>query len=504
MQEALKSESKVSRRLTERTAQEVCSLIYEPRLSNFADVFPYLTEVNEAHLLMLYKQGLIPAGAASALAVAMLDMVRQGPGQIELDPQREDAYFNYEAHLIGKTGPDVGGRLHTARSRNDILATIDRLVARDRVIQLLDVLIRVRETALDRADAYKEVVMPGYTHLQPAQPITYGFYLAGVAQTLERDSSRLAQAYARINKSPLGAGALAGTPFTIDRDETARLLGFDGVIDNTLDAVASRDFMFETMAALTLLATTWSRIAQDYFVWGTDEFRLIDFPDSVAGTSSIMPQKKNPVVLEYLKGRSGKIIGLFTGAVAGLKGTNFSHTGDANRESIAGFGEMIRECLDGLVLLNLVLSSARPLQESMLQRARQNFCSATDLADMLVKEAGISFRESHHVVGAVVREAMDKKLSADQITAAMVEKAYTDQIGCPPDLAEGLVNGCLDPQASVEKRQAGGPAAGSVAKTLGRLKEALENDRRLNEARKQAVEQRRGQLVNEMTELAQA
>jgi len=382
MQETAQNESKVSRRLRQKTAQEVCELIYKPRMINFSEVFPYLTEVNEAHLLMLHKQGLIPKVAAQKLASAMLEMSSQGASVIELDPQREDAYFNYEAHLISKIGADVGGRLHTARSRNDILATIDRLVARDRVVELLDILAGVRQTALDQAQKYKNVVMPGYTHLQPAQPITYGFYLAAVAQALDRDSKRLQQAYVHSNRSSLGAGAFAGTPFDIDREETAALLGFEGVVDNTLDAVASRDFIFEIMATLTLLATTWSRIAQDYFVWATDEFRLIDFPDSVAGTSSIMPQKKNPVVLEYLKGRSGKIIGMFTGAMAGLKGTNFSHTGDANRESVAGFGEMLRECRDGLVLLELVLSSATPQESVMLQRARENFCSATDLYQM--------------------------------------------------------------------------------------------------------------------------
>ena len=503
MQETVQNESKVSRRLRQKTAQEVCELIYKPRMVNFSEVFPYLTEVNEAHLVMLHKQGLLPDPAAQKLASAMLEMTEQGAEQIELDPQREDAYFNYEAHLISKTGADFGGRLHTARSRNDILATIDRLVARDRVIELLDILAEVRQTALERAQQYNAVVMPGYTHLQPAQPITYGFYLAAVAQALERDSQRLQQAYTHINRSPLGAGAFAGTPFDIDRQETASLLGFEGVVDNTLDAVASRDFMFEVMAAVTLLATTWSRIAQDYFVWATDEFRLIDFPDSVAGTSSIMPQKKNPVVLEYLKGRSGKIIGMFTGAMAGLKGTNFSHTGDANRESVAGFGEMLRECRDGLLLLELVLRSAAPQESVMLQRARENFCSATDLADALVQQVDLSFRESHHVVGAVVRAAMDQQLPANHISAEMVEQAYALQTGRSLEMSANAIVGSLDPEQSVANRERGGPSSTSVMRTVTLLAQALQQDVQLNTSRKLAIKNTREVLERKVRELAQ-
>ncbi|MFA4914774.1 MAG: lyase family protein, partial [Burkholderiaceae bacterium] len=228
--ETLAPASKVSRRLTEKTATEVCELIYLPRLRDFANGFGYLTEINEAHVLMLHKQGLMSTPIAGKISRALIEMDEAGPGAVTLDPQREDSYFNYEAHLIAKIGGDAGGRMHTARSRNDILATIDRLRGRDMVIELIDGLAEVRRAALDQAERYARVVMPGYTHLQPAQPITYGFYLAGVAQALERDTDRLIEAYKHIDRSPMGAGAFAGTPFPIDREETARLLGFGSVI----------------------------------------------------------------------------------------------------------------------------------------------------------------------------------------------------------------------------------------------------------------------------------
>lgn len=297
-------ESKVSRRLKEPTAAEVCDLIYAPRLAGFADGFGYLGDVNKAHIVMLAECGLIDAPVAVALARGVLEMEQVCPQAVTLDPLREDAYFNYEAHLIEKVGTDVGGRLHIGRSRNDLLATLDRLRGRDVLMDLLDALYNVRQSALDAAAKYTDAIMPGYTHLQPAQPITFGFYLSGVAQALERDCLRLAATLDSMNRSPMGAAAFAGTPFAINRARTAELLGFDGFLENTLDAVGSRDFALESMAQMTLLAVFWSRVAQDFFVWSTHEFALIDFPDSVAGTSSIMPQKKNPVVLEYLKGLS--------------------------------------------------------------------------------------------------------------------------------------------------------------------------------------------------------
>ena len=464
--ETLAPASKVSRRLTEKTATEVCELIYLPRLRDFANGFGYLTEINEAHVLMLHKQGLMSTPIAGKISRALIEMDEAGPGAVTLDPQREDSYFNYEAHLIAKIGGDAGGRMHTARSRNDILATIDRLRGRDMVIELIDGLAEVRRAALDQAERYARVVMPGYTHLQPAQPITYGFYLAGVAQALERDTDRLIEAYKHIDRSPMGAGAFAGTPFPIDREETARLLGFGSVIEHTMDAVASRDFVFEVMGALTVLAATWSRVAQDYFVWATDEFGLIEFPDSVAGTSSIMPQKKNPVVLEYLKGRSGHVLGLFTGAITAVKGTNFSHTGDANRESVAGFWEAGRECLNALKLLRLVIESAAPREDAMLKRARENFCSATDLADAMVSQANVPFRNAHHIVGAVVREALDRGMTADKITLDMVERAARDQLGHDLVFSEDLLQSCLDPGVSVSQRQSGGPAFEAVSKVI--------------------------------------
>ena len=497
-------ESKVSRRLQQATAPEVCEHIYLPRLNReFASGFTYLTGINAAHLLMLHKAQLIPAHVAARLAQALLQMQQEGPSAVALDPQREDAYFNYEAHLMECAGADMGGRLHVARSRNDILATHDRLRARDAGLNVLDALNAVRDSALAGAAAHAHTVMPGYTHLQSAQPISYGHYLSAVAEAMARDARRIEQAIVELDACPLGAGALAGTAFPIQREETARLLGFSRCAENSLDAVASRDFAWELMSAMTIASLTWGRVAQDFYVWATPEFGLIDFPDSVAGTSSIMPQKKNPVVLEYLKGKTGHLIGLLTAALSTVKGTHFTHSGDGNRESMRSFWEGAEECARCLALLKLVIGSAQPVEAVMLHRARSDFSTTTDLADALVREAGLSFRQAHHVVGAVVRQALDAHLPASAITATMVNAAAAEQTGIPVQLSEPSVQACLDPTSSLASRSVrGGPAPCLVIERALHQRAALDGSRERAARMRQAQAHAQATLQRELSALA--
>ncbi|WP_437628616.1 argininosuccinate lyase [Achromobacter xylosoxidans] len=499
-------ESKVSRRLQQATAQEVCDHIYLPRLNReFSSGFDYLSDINQAHLLMLARAGLMPRASAIGLAQALQQMERDGPAAVPLDPQREDAYFNYEAHLMRLAGADAGGRLHVARSRNDILATHDRLRARDAGLDVLDALNNVREVAISRAQQYADVVMPGYTHLQSAQPITYGHYLIAAADAIARDAARIEQALAHIDACPLGAGALAGTTFPIRREDTARLLGFGHCVANSLDAVASRDFAWELMSAMTIASLTWGRIAQDFYVWATPEFGLIHFPDRVAGTSSIMPQKKNPVVVEYLKGKTSHLIALFTASMTAVKGTHFTHSGDGNRESMRSFWESADECIRCLALFRLVLDAAEPVEHTMLRKARTDFSTATDLADALVRESGLSFREAHHAVGAVVRQALDADLAADEITAAMINAAASQQTGRDIRLDAASVRRCLDPLASVQARSAhGGPAPVLSSQRIAELRGALEAARTQAAARRASVAAARATLKQELAALASA
>ena len=468
-------QSKISRRLKEPLAKEICEHIYAPRISrDFLRQFAHLTDVNQAHLLMLHRSKLLSQDDVRELARGILRMEEEGPAVVPLDPEREDPYMNYEAHLMTIAGRDVGGRLHMARSRNDLAATIDRMRARSLVLDVIEAIGKVRAVALEGASRHATVVMPGYTHLQPAQPITFGFYLAGVAQSMGRDMERLHTSLAHIDSMPLGAGALAGTRFPIDRSVTAAALGFGSVAPNTLDAVASRDFAWEAMSAMAILAVNWGRVAQDFHVWSTLEFGLITFPDRVSGTSSIMPQKKNPAVLEFLKGKSSHVIALLMNALVAVKGTHFSHSGDGNRESIRAFWECGDETLRGLSLLGLMIGAVEPQPEHMLRRVRCDFSVATDLADGLVSEAGMSFRDAHHVVGGLVRLALDAGKSATEITSEMLDRAAQDVLGRTLGWPEDRLRAYLDPVASVNARRNGGPAPSEVTSAVQSQRAHLE------------------------------
>jgi argininosuccinate lyase len=497
-------ESKVSRRLTEKVAQEVCDHIYAPRLArDFRTVFSHMSDLNQAHVLMLANRGLISPQAAKTLAAGLLQMEEDGPEVVELDPQREDSYFNYEAHLIKLIGTDAGGRMHIARSRNDLTAALDRLRARDLLLDTGQALLEVEEHALDGAFRFRDIVMPGYTHLQPAQPVTYGLYLAGIAQSFERDYGRLIDAWARTNISPLGAGALAGTTFPIDRNAVATSLGFEGLVENTLDAVATRDFGIEILASLTQIALGWSRVAQDYHVLVSHEFQTVEFPDRVTGTSSIMPQKKNPVVLEHLKGKAGHLLGLFVASATAVKGTHFTNTIDGNRESMRGVWEGGEETLRCLSLLDLIISTGRPNAALMQRRVTEDFASATDLADLMVREGGLSFREAHHVVGGVVRAAMDRGLAADGITTQMVDDAALDQLGRPLGLDAEAVHLSLDPATSVAARTLpGGPAPDAVARSVEAAQLRLEENRSTLAGKRARLQASREKLKRDMRDLA--
>lgn len=500
-------ESKVSRRLKQPPAPEVIKYIFGPRTTRpfFVNNFDLLTQINFAHLVMLKKQGILGNEKSCLLAQALIEMQADGPDAVELDPAREEAYFNYEAHLIKKIGHDLGGRLHTARSRNDIGATNDRIRARDFTIKIVNCLAGVIEAALKQAAAYVDCVMPGYTHMQAAQPITYGYYLSGVVDAWLRDYDRLLHTLKTIDECPLGSCALAGTSFPIDRDLTSDLLGFSGPTNSALDGVASRDFAMELSAHLSILMITCSRFVQDVYIWSTPEFGYLSLPDSIAGTSSIMPQKKNPVVLEYLRGKTAHVIGLTSAALTTVKSTHFTHSGDSSRESTRGCWESCEETLKALELLRLLVDQVVPDRSRMSQRASEDFSTVTDLADLLVREADVSFRDAHHIIGAVVRTALDGGLKAIGITPEMIDDAATQELGRSVVLDADAVRECLDPVRNVDNRLSyGGPAPGRVSEQLKRQRTELATKSSKVEITIKRVETARIELQKQIHTLAAA
>jgi argininosuccinate lyase len=472
------SDSKVSRRLAQAIAPEVIEHVYRPRLAGeMLVVFPYLSALNMAHLVMLAERAILTPAQARAIAGGLLRIEAEGAAAITPDPLLEDAYFNVEARLIALVGADAGGRLHIGRSRNDLSAALDRLRARDALLSLLHGLNALRGVLLDRAEKFADVVVPGYTHLQPAQPITFGFYLSGLVSALSRDAARLLDLWPRLNLSPMGAAALATTGFLIDRARVAALLGFDAVLEHGLDCVASRDFALELVSAASQIALTLSRFARDMHVAVSHEFSAIRFPDSVCGTSSIMPQKKNPVVLEHLLGKASHVVAAFTSAAMCVRGSHFTNTLDAHREGLSMVWGGLAEAERALALATIAARTAEPEAALLLDRARRNHSTATDLADALVREADMDFRTAHHVAGGVVRLLLDRGLGAHEATLAMVDEASRAVAGRPAGLSQATLAWALDPTQAVATRTLpGGTAPAEVRRMAAAMGAAVQAD----------------------------
>ncbi len=480
----------VSARLTERTAAEVAKTIYRPGMDAFDDAaLETMCQLNEAHTIMLAEQKLIDPAIARALLVAIAQVRTEGCAAIDLDPQFEDGYFAFENRLSQIAGPKNTGWIHTGRSRNDIGATLDRMHARALCLAILEKLDQARQACIATAERHADTIMPGYTHLQPAQPITFGYFLTNVAAALSREHDKIAAVYSRINLCSLGAAALAGTSFPIDRHRTAALLGFDGIVEPCLEAVGSRDFVAELLWTATSALTMLSRVAQDMYVFCTHEFSALTFPDRVAGTSSIMPQKKNMLALEYFRAAAGRSIGALTATLASVKGSNYSIGLDSVREGIAEAWPSLDLFVDGLDLLRLVFETVQPDAPRLLKRCYENFSTATDLADGLVRLHGLSFREAHHVVGGAVQLALAAGVDASGLSVDLVNQSAHAELGRTLPLDADFVRDCLDPVKSVHARTTpGGTAPAEVRRLLAALTTKRQTDRRETDARRAAVQ----------------
>lgn len=491
-------------RLSQSLADEVLELIYRPRLAReLTHALDHMHAVSQAHLLMLLDAGLVNRNSAAVVANEMLALEDAGQTALPNDPGLEDLYFNYETALTRRLGPVLGGSLHIGRSRNDIGATTDRMRARLEVLGLLDQLNAVRRCLLDGAGRHADVIMPGYTHMQPSQPVTFGFYLLGPASAFAREVERLQGELRRMDQSPLGAAAMAGTSFPIDRDVTAGLLGFSSPAEHSQDAVASRDWMVALASINASVAVLWSRIAQDFYIWSTMEFGLIEFADSLAGVSSIMPQKKNPVVLEVLKANAGEVIGDLTAVLSTMRASHFTHSIDATRASLNRAWSSFETSRASLTLLALAIRSVAPRAERMAQLSRSNFSTMTDLAELLTQSFGLSFRDGHHAVGSIVRTALADRISSDEITPGMVSEALGKLDGEAPAIDEQWLAGALAPAGSLARRRsAGSPAGDNVRAMLERLTADLDRDEAAIAEARNAVQASRAALRQQVEKLA--
>ena len=414
-----------------------------------------ITRVDQAHLLMLSRTGLVSGARVAALLKTIAELRATGFAALRGKTAVRGVYLLYENHLISELGPDVGGVLQTGRSRNDLNATTGKLRLRAPWAALTRELLRLQAVLLARGRRFQDVVMPAYTHTQAAVPVTYGHYLTGLAHCLQRDVDALLSLRSTFAVCPLGAGAVGGTSMPIDAGLTAALLGFSLPAPHSMDAVASRDLALRLLSALAVYGVTLSRFATDFQEWSTAEFGFLDFPDELVGSSSMMPQKRNPFLLEHIQGRSASALGGFVRAATAMHATHFTNTIAVGTEGVAPVRGVLEDMRTATVLARLCVFGARPNAEAMLRSAERGFTTATELANRLV-HAGVPFRSAHHQVGTLVREA----LAAGQGSlAAVVASEHGDAL--PAGARVGL------DAASVAHASSFGGGSGATSREAG-------------------------------------
>ena len=410
-------------------------------------------EGSMAHAEMLGRQGIIPE-ADAALIVKTLGEIKTDieNGKVEFEIDAEDIHMNIETILISRIG-DVGKRLHTGRSRNDQVALDVRMYLRHEVDELLPLLEELKASILTIAEANLDTIMPGYTHLQKAQPITLAHHLMAYYEMLRRDCDRLSDCRRRINVMPLGSGALAGTTYPLDREFVAKKLGFDSVTVNSLDGVSDRDFVCELAFDLSVIMMHLSRLSEEIILWSSHEFSFIELDDAYSTGSSIMPQKKNPDVAELVRGKTGRVYGSLMGLLTMMKGLPLAYNKDMqeDKEQIFDAIDTVKMCLP---VFSKMLLTMRVKRDNMLRGAKGGFTNATDVADYLVKH-GLPFRDAHAVVGKMVAYCIENGKVIDDLSMEEFKKFS--------DLIEDDIYNEISLETCVNQRKLiGGPAYDTV------------------------------------------
>ncbi len=421
---------------------------------------------SKAHVAMLGAQSIITDGDAQTIADG-LDRVAEEYARdgVPEDWDLEDIHMTTESRLAELIGP-VAGRLHTARSRNDQVATDFRLWVREMIDQTDAGLHALQHALVNQADAHADSIMPGFTHLQTAQPVTLGHHLMAYYEMIRRDRSRFADARTRMNESPLGSAALAGTGFPIDRDATSDALGFDRPTRNSLDAVSDRDFALDYLMAASQTALHLSRLAEEFIIWASQPFGFVRMADSLSTGSSIMPQKKNPDAAELVRGHAGRVIGAATALMVTMKGLPLAYSKDMQDDKPPVFEAASLLALSIAAMTGMVADSTFKT-DRMRQAAELGYATATDLADWLVTEADIPFREAHHITGAAVKLAEQKGVALDELSL--------EELTAIDGRIDERVYAALSVEASVAARASyGGTAPEQVKLQIAAARKALD------------------------------
>lgn len=417
-----------------------------------------------AHVTMLGKCGILPAADVERIQEGLrivLEKIRQG--EVEFSVSDEDIHMNIEKTLIEQIGP-VGGKLHTGRSRNDQVATDMHLYLRKRTVEFVGLLMKLQQALIGQAKANLETIVPGYTHLQRAQPILFAHHMMAYVSMFGRDIERFCDSYKRVDMLPLGAGALAGTTFPIDRHFVAEQLGFERVYENSLDAVSDRDFIVEFLANASLVMTHLSRLCEEIVLWSSTEFQFVELDDAFTTGSSIMPQKKNPDVAELVRGKTGRVYGNLIGMLTVLKALPLAYNKDM-QEDKEGMFDTVRTLQGALQLFAPMIETMKVNRGRMRQAVNQDFSNATDIADYLASK-GMPFRQAHEVIGKTVLYCIQNDKYLLDLTM--------DEFLQFSDLFDERIYAVLQPEQVVDARDVyGGTATKQVVAAIGRAEEAV-------------------------------
>ena len=421
-----------------------------------------------AHAAMLGRQGIISKEDSELIIKTLAEILADiDNGALSFDPEAEDIHMFIEAELTARIG-DAGKRLHTARSRNDQVALDTRMYVRSHLAEIKSSVLTLIEAIVKKAENHLETVMPGYTHLQRAQPVTFAHYIMAYAQMLMRDVTRMEDALTRMNYLPLGSGALATTTYPIDRESVAEALGFDGVMQNSIDGVSDRDFCLESASTLAILMTHMSRFSEEIILWCSSEFGFIELDDAFSTGSSIMPQKKNPDIAELVRGKCGRVYGSLITLLTVMKGLPLAYNKDMQEDKEAIFDALdnVKLCVD----IFTQMFETMTVRVAVLRRAAsKGFINATDCADYLVKN-GLPFRDAYKITGQIIAYCIDTDKTLETLTLDEYKSfcpVFDDGVYCAVDLIN-CVNG---------RKVTGGPAAESVRKQLDHCIKFL-NDRK--------------------------
>ncbi len=444
--------------VSELVKQYTGSIDFDKRLANW-DIQGSL-----AHAQMLHEVGVLSAQDLADIQRGMAEIQADiEAGKLAWSLDLEDVHMNIERRLTDKIG-DAGKRLHTGRSRNDQVATDIRLWLRDEITVIRNLIKSLQTSLVELAEQHADTVMPGFTHLQVAQPVSFGHHMLAYVEMLGRDDERMADCRKRVNRMPLGAAALAGTTYPIQRERTAELLGFEQICQNSLDAVSDRDFAIEFTAAASLLMVHLSRLSEELIIWMSPRFAFIDIADRFCTGSSIMPQKKNPDVPELVRGKSGRVIGHLTGLIMLMKSQPLAYNKD-NQEDKEPLFDTVDTVIDTLRIYADMMRGITVKPENMRAAVMQGFATATDLADYLVKK-GLPFRDSHEVVALAVRHADTQKCDLSDLSLDVL-RGFSD-------LIDNDVYEVLTPEGSLNARNhIGGTAPAQVRAQVTRWKQLL-------------------------------